>query len=132
MIVLAAGAALLLAGCGADEPGCAEVSAECAPLYEPTFDNVFAMTLQPRCGVAGVACHSRDGAQAGLIFEEVNESYDLLTSAPGRVDPETLGCGTLLSRLAAADPARAMPPSAPLSDPELCAVVQWVAMGAQR
>jgi hypothetical protein len=134
--VAMAGAAWLpgLTGC-ADESACAPVTAECAPLYEPTFDNVFTTTLKPRCGVAGLACHSRDGARAGLIFEEANESYDLLTGAGGgpvHLDPDALGCGTLLSRLGATEPARAMPPSAPLSEPELCAVVQWVAMGAKR
>lgn len=115
-----------------DEAACAEVTTECAPLYEPTFDNVFNITLQQRCGVAGTACHAREGGQAGLVFVDIDESYTLLTGQTARVDSEALGCGTLLSRIAASDPSRAMPPSAPLSAAEQCSIVQWVAMGANR
>jgi hypothetical protein len=121
--------------CSDDAVVCAEVTAECAPLYEPTFENVFSTTLQPRCGVAGSACHAREGAQGGLIFADIDEAYDMLTGNggnPRRVDAEALGCGELLSRLASSDPSRLMPPAAPLSEAELCAITQWVAMGANR
>jgi hypothetical protein len=122
------------AACSDDLP-CAEVTAECAPLYEPTFDNFFTITLQQRCAVAGLACHAREGAQGGLVLAEIEESYDMLVGQSGhprRVDPEALGCGVLLSRLGSSDPSRVMPPSAPLSEAELCAVTRWVAMGAER
>jgi hypothetical protein len=118
-----------------DDVACAEVTTECAPLYEPTFDNVFTITLQQRCAVVGLACHAREGAQGGLVLVEIEESYDMLVGEnghPRRVDTEALGCGALLSRLGSSDPSRVMPPSAPLSEAELCAVTRWVAMGAER
>ncbi len=124
----------LLSGCS-DEPVCAEVSAECAPLYEPTFENVFDITLSQRCAVAGGVCHAAEGAQAGIVFVDIDDSYDLLTGGAGGrvlVDPAALGCGTLLSRVAADDPARTMPPNAPLSEAERCSIIQWVAAGAVR
>lgn len=126
--------ALMSAACS-DDSTCAEVTAECAPLYQPTFDNVYSTTLQQRCGVAGSACHAREGAQAGLVFADIEESYDMLVGSnghPRRVDAEALGCGELLSRLASSDPSRVMPPAAPLSEAELCSITQWVAMGANR
>ena len=42
---------LLLAGCGA--PCLDSVDVECAPLYEPTWDNVHSRTLEPTCGQPG-------------------------------------------------------------------------------
>ena len=125
---------LMGAACS-DDSACVEVSTECAPLYEPTFDNVFNITLQQRCGVAGSACHAREGAQAGLIFADIDESYDMLVGNAGhprRVDLDDLGCGVLLSRLGSTDPSSVMPPAAPLSEAELCSITRWVAMGANR
>lgn len=127
--------ALMGAAACSDDSVCAEVTTECAPLYEPTFENVFNTTLQPRCGVAGSACHAREGAQGGLILADIDEAYDMLAGNgghPRRVDSETLGCGELLSRLASSEPSRLMPPASPLSEAELCAITQWVAMGGNR
>lgn len=136
---LAAGALatllLCMPACSDPESTCTEVTTECAPLYEPTFENVFTNTLQQRCGVAGSACHAREGAQAGLVFVDIDESYALLTGQVDgrvRVDPDALGCDILLSRLASPEPRFVMPPAAPLSDAELCSIVQWVAQGATR
>ncbi len=134
MLFLGALVAPLVACSGGDDDTCAPVRAECVPQYPPTFDNIFQNTLVPSCGVAGSACHSADGAKAGLVFAEVERSYDLLTgvNGPARVDVEALGCGILLSRVATDDPARVMPPGNPLAESEICAIVQWVDMGAQR
>jgi hypothetical protein len=126
--------ALLGAACSGGDT-CAPVSADCAPLYAPTFDNVFSRTLMPRCGVAGGACHAPEGARAGLVFADIDEAYGLLTgAATGRslVEADEPGCSALLARVGSTDPGRVMPPGAPLSDAELCAVVQWVDMGAAR
>ena len=42
------------------------------------------------------------------------------------------GCSPLLQRLHSDDTALQMPPGTPLSEPELCAVVRWVAEGGLR
>lgn len=134
-LVLIGGALACAAACSDDELVCADVTAECAPLYEPTFDNIYTNTLQQRCDVPGTACHAREGAQGGLVFADIDESYELLTGqADGRVrvNSDELGCGVLLSRLGSTDPSWGMPPAAPLSDAELCAIVQWIENGAPR
>ena len=124
----------LASACSGDD-ACSAVAIECTPQYQPTFTNVFNNTLLPSCGVAGSACHAPEGAKAGLVFAEIEQAYDLLTGAGGqaaRVDPQALGCGTLLSRIATDDRGRVMPPGNPLADSEVCAIVQWVSMGAER
>ncbi|MCG8420456.1 MAG: hypothetical protein MJE77_21185 [Proteobacteria bacterium] len=134
---LLAGLFCLLAVCGAcsDSDACVEVTADCVPLYQPTFENVFTNTLVAKCGVAGSACHAREGARAGLIFADIDQAHDLLTGSGGaaaRVDSESLGCGVLLARVAADDPARVMPPGNKLMDSEICAIATWIEMGARR
>lgn len=132
---VAACLAFLLFGCsdgGGDAPA---INTDCTPLYEPTFTNVFNNTLARRCGVAGGACHSQEGAQAGVVFAEIESAYALLTGAStGRplVSPEDPDASILLSRVAATDPGRVMPPGMPLAESELCAIVLWETMGAQR
>src|SRR5690606_32299003 len=95
LVPIAAAAAALGACLGAcsDDAACVAIDTACVPLYEPTFDNVFAITLRPSCGVAGSQCHAREGAQAGLVFDDIDEAYSLLTEQPGtggepRVDRE--------------------------------------------
>lgn len=115
-----------------DEEGCATVQLDCAPQYEPTFDNVFEHTLRPTCGVGAGSCHATEGAKAGLVFEDPDEAFALLTggSAPAVVGGDA-ACSTLAVRLIA--PAEdAMPPGAPLDEPEQCAILQWIDQGAQR
>lgn len=124
-----------LAGCSDDGGSeCVTPELDCAPLYEPTFANVFTNTLVPSCAVPGVACHAREGAQGGLVFEDIDEAYTLLTgeNGPARIDFDNPGCGALMQRLHSSDPLFQMPPSAPLSEAELCAIDQWVFMGAPR
>lgn len=123
--------AVLLLACSGGSDACVEVPApDCTAQYAPTFDNVFNNTLLPRCGVAGSACHATEGGRGGLVFAEIEASYQALTAA--RVDSEAPGCGTLLERVAADEPARLMPPGDPLSDGVLCSITQWVAAGAPR
>src|SRR4051794_22171305 len=93
---LAASFALTMNACsgssgtgGAD--GCVEdLSASCAPLYTPTFDEIFTRTLKPTCSVSNAACHAAAGAQGGLTFEDADASYALLlgkTDGKARVVP---------------------------------------------
>jgi hypothetical protein len=132
---LAAGSALLswstvlvsASGCGTS---CAEVSADCAPLYQPTFDELFDRTLLPTCSASGSSCHSAAGAQGGLVLDEREAAYTALLD--GRVDPGDAGCSDMVVRLESSDVDEQMPPGSPLSAQERCAIVQWIASGAAR
>jgi hypothetical protein len=123
----------LAAACDGEQP-CIEVATDCQPLYEPVYDEVFARTLVPKCGVSGTACHSAEGARAGLILVDPDQAYDLLLGASGRarVNPGDPGCSLLVRRLASRDASFVMPPGSPLAEAEICAVVQWIANGAER
>jgi hypothetical protein len=134
VVLPGAALALLVAtttlGCGGDELSCVEVDLACQPLYPPVFEQVFSQTLQPKCGVAGGACHSRDGRKAGLVLDDRDEAYQRLVE-DGRVDPGAPSCSLLIERVYAPASLR-MPPGRTLADAERCALVQWVASGAPR
>jgi hypothetical protein len=134
VVLPGAALALLVAtttlGCGGDELSCVEVDLACQPLYPPVFEQVFTQTLQPKCGVAGGACHSRDGRKAGLVLDDRDEAYQRLVEE-GRVDPGAPSCSLLIERVYAPASLR-MPPGRTLADAERCALVQWVASGAPR
>ena len=119
-------------GCGDDDDCVTVPVSSCAPLYQPNFDNVFSITLQPSCGVEGSACHSAEGAQAGLVFDNADDSYAQLAGSGGRVLASDASCSLLMSRLASEDDALLMPPGQRLSDEELCAITQWIEAGAAR
>jgi hypothetical protein len=126
--------AILLAtlfGCGGPELACIEVDLACQPLYEPTFDNVFASTLLPKCGTEGSTCHSAAGRKAGLILDDPDDAYRRLIEG-GRVIPGEPSCSILLERVYAAASSLRMPPGRTLGDAERCALLQWVAAGAPR
>jgi hypothetical protein len=134
VVLPGAALALLVAttalGCGGDELSCVEVDLACQPLYPPVFEQVFTQTLQPKCGVAGGACHSRDGQKAGLVLDDRDEAYRRLVEG-GRVVPGEPSCSILVERVYAPASLR-MPPGRTLADAERCALVQWVASGAAR
>jgi hypothetical protein len=118
-------------GCSDDGATCVEnLDSSCAPLYEPTFDNLFSRTLEMRCGVAGGACHSAEGHQAGLVFDNADDSYANLVNA-GRVIPGDAACSLLVERIEGSG-VPVMPPGAPMSDAERCAIETWIDNGAQR
>jgi hypothetical protein len=128
---------ILGGGCSSpvsDETGCLNpLPLDCAPLYEPTFENVFVHTFSG-CSVGGSSCHSEQGAKAGLILSDKATAYSLLTAPSDTVprvlpgDPE---CSLLIQRLEASDTAMLMPPGTiPLSEPERCAIAQWIRQGA--
>jgi Planctomycete cytochrome C len=119
-------APLSTSSCGDD---CVEVSSDCAPAYEPTFDNVYTNTLSQSCAV-GSSCHSTSGNQGGLGFDTADQAYDALVGE-GLVSGGDAACSSVIARLEA-DGDDVMPPGAPLSDAERCAVIQWVQNGAAR
>ena len=115
---------LLLAGCSGAP--CAPEPGACAPLYEPTWDNVYANTLEPTCGLAG-GCHGPDAATAGF---EVSEDQDATyASFLGKLEPPDASCSLAIRRMHL-DGASGMPPGAPLDDAEICAIQLWVEAGA--
>ena len=123
--VLAAG----LAGCTTSPPpSCIAVDTTCAPLYAPTFDNVYAMTLRNTCGSERSSCHSAAGKQGGMSFEDESHAYAALLA--GRVMPGDPGCSKMIVRTDSPGAAYQMPPGDPLGEPERCALIQWVQAGA--
>lgn len=122
---------LLLCGCPNDPPpACITVDTGCAPLYQPTFDNVYTMTLRDSCGSARSSCHSAAGLKGGMDFEDEQHAYDSLTA--GRVMPGNPGCSKIVVRTSSPGEYYQMPPGDPLSPAARCALIQWVQNGALR
>lgn len=122
-LLILAGACGLWACGGAD---CVEVDASCTPQYSPTFDAVWSNTLAPSCALS--SCHGEGASAGGLsLGADADAGYAALIDG-GWVVPADPGCSPLIGVLHQAQ----MPPGAPLSEPEQCAVQAWVAQGAQR
>jgi hypothetical protein len=127
-------AAALAAGCGQDPTlDCLiEVDTTCAPLYTPTFDNVYSMTLAPHCGSGARSCHSDAGQAGGMSFATIDQAYaELLEDGQDRVIPGDAACSIMIIRTQASSSIK-MPPGSGLPAAEKCALLQWVANGAQR
>lgn len=126
------------AGCGPSSPACVtDLSTSCAPLYAPTFDNIFSRTLQPTCAQSGGVCHDATAAQGGLFFADADSAYQLLTESKNadgitRVMPGDPGCSLVMEKLESSDPGFQMPPGSQLSEAERCVFVQWIHDGAKR
>jgi hypothetical protein len=140
-----AGSALalsFLSSCGDDDGpmpvrACANVAANlstpsCAPLYEPSYDNVFARTLKPTCAKSGVSCHASTGRQGNLSFENADEAYGLLLDTTQAVRPGEPSCSAIVARISALDGNVRMPPGKSLEAAEQCSIIQWIANGAKR
>jgi hypothetical protein len=122
-------AACPLAGCTQDPPPeCIAVNTACAPLYQPTFDNIYNMTLRDTCGSARVSCHSATGRSGGMSFEDESQAYAALIA--GRVVPGNPGCSKMVVRTSSLGASYQMPPGDPLGEAERCALIQWVQAGA--
>jgi hypothetical protein len=128
----AAVATLALAGCpGEDELTCITPEPTCAPLYPPTWDNVFNTTLLPKCGTGGSGCHEGNNAQGGLRLDESDIAYAHLTSpAHDYVLLADPGCSQLLQRVYTSSSSLRMPRGSALSEAERCSLQQWVLAGA--
>jgi len=121
--------ALACAGCPSDDaPRCVDVEPSCAPLYVPTFDNVYANTLSDGCGSQRVACHSAAGHQGGMSFEDPATAHAALLA--GRVTPGDASCSEMIVRVVSLGESYQMPPGSALSEAERCALIQWVQAGA--
>lgn len=123
---------LACAACAAPSEGeqtaCVTMNLDCRPLVAPpTFDAIYTNILQPTCAAGGGPCHN-SGA-GNLDMRSADVAYAALAS---RIDPSTIGCSTLARRLETTDEAFRMPPGSKLSEPQLCAIRQWMAQGAMR
>lgn len=126
---LAAGLAGGVPGCTSDPPpACITVDTTCAPLYAPTFDNIYAMTLRDTCGSQRVSCHSAASRSGGMSFEDQAHAFDALRS--GRVMPGDPACSKMIVRTDSPGASYQMPPGDPLSAAERCVLIQWVLAGA--
>lgn len=131
---------LLIAGlhaCGDDIAICEpELIVDCIPLYEPVFDKIYTNTLVKKCAIGGTSCHGAGGSRGGLSLDGgADSAYDnLLGSDSGRpvISQDDPKCGAFLARLQSVDNSYVMPPGAPLSEEERCAIRQWLAEGAPR
>jgi hypothetical protein len=124
--------ACALTACPGEEqpPMCITVDTACAPLYPPTFQNVYNMTLRPTCGATNSSCHSASGAQGGLSFADEQTAYDGLLNT--RVTAGDPGCSEMIVRTSSPGTDYEMPPGGGLSGPARCALLQWVQAGAPR
>ena len=131
-LFLGAAAVVALAGCpGEDELVCIEVDPGCAPLYPPTWDNVFANTISPKCGTGGGGCHEGVSSQGGLRLDESAAAHAVLTSpAHDYVLLDNPGCSQLLQRIYTTSSRLRMPRGNTLPEGERCALQQWVLAGA--
>jgi len=123
---------LFAAACsGPDRLECIEVDPTCAPLYAPTWDNVFLNTLRPKCGTGGGACHEGPGSRGGLRLDESEFGYRSLTNtAKGYVRVNDVACSEILQRVYSDADSLRMPRGSSLPDSERCALQQWVLAGA--
>jgi hypothetical protein len=133
LLVLLAGSP----GCPSEPPpACIMVDTTCAPGYVPTFANVYKNTLSVSCGNGNSSCHSPTGHMGGLVLDSQGTAYTGLT-AQSQIDPTRLrvvpgdpACSLLIVRTDSPGKDYQMPKGDPLSEPERCALVQWVEMGA--
>ena len=118
---------------GGEEPvpsTCVEgLDRQCAPLYEPSYEQVFRQTLMPKCGVGNGSCHDPGGGNGGLVISDLETSHGALLDG-GFVLPGDPECSPLIQVTEGHPSVSAMPPGAPLSAEERCALIQWVASGA--
>jgi hypothetical protein len=116
-------------GCMSDPPPeCITVNTSCAPLYQPTFDNIYTMTLRDTCGSTNASCHSAVGRSGGMSFADEASAYAALTAS--RVKPGDPSCSKVVVRTSSPGASYQMPPGDPLRETERCALIQWVQAGA--
>lgn len=113
------------------------LSADCAPLYATSdFTTLYTKILHPSCATGGSTCHTKSGSKGGLVFEDEDQSYELLlgnVDGRKRVIPGDAACSLLVERLEVMSSTLRMPPGpTPLSAGERCNFVRWIAAGATR
>lgn len=129
---------LLTSALGCSSPAASEpapvcldagVDEACTPAYEPTYEALYANTLQPSCGLGGAACHTSSGKQGGVDFSDPDVGYASLTGKLRAGEPE---CSVVVHRVLATSGTVRMPPGRSLPPGESCAIIQWIAAGARR
>lgn len=128
LMTLATLAFCALFGCDDDPPAnCLAVDpTDCAPLYEPTFANVYERTLLGSCAVGGSACHGSDGTTSGFQLVDRESAHAAVLEY---VTPGDAVCSPLSTRLDGVG-AGQMPPGTALDAASKCAIRQWIADGA--
>jgi cytochrome c len=134
-MLLVVGVSLVAACPSTPPPACITVDTTCAPGYVPTFDNVYTNTLKDGCGSTRSSCHSQTGHMGGLSMQDEATAYaDLMAMSPkyqrARVTPGDPACSLMIVRTDSPGADYQMPPGDPLTEPERCALIQWVQMGA--
>jgi hypothetical protein len=109
---------------------CVTVSLDCKPIVSPpTFDALYTNIFHPSCALGTGSCHG-DAVSAGLDMRTIDSAYAGLSK---RVSPSSVGCSLLEKRVESSASDFRMPPgSTPLSEPQRCAIRQWIANGAAR
>jgi len=133
MRALAVVVALAATACGgSDLPMCVTVDPACTPqLYQPTFDNVYTMTMTTNCGTGRNSCHSESGV-SGMSFATEDTAYTNLISR-GYVVPSDPGCSEMIVRVESIGASYQMPQgpaSSALGAGDRCSLVRWIAAGA--
>lgn len=125
---------VVAAGCSSsdedDTNKCVDVSLDCQPIVSPpTFDAIYANVFKPSCATGTGKCHGA-AASKGLDMQTVDSAFDGISK---RVSPDNVGCSLVLKRVESQNASFRMPPgNTPLSEPQRCAIRQWIANGAQR
>lgn len=119
---------LLVACDDASESACLTAPAtDCAPLYEPTFTNIYNRTLVQSCAVGGGACHGANSATSTFVLVDEASAYDAVMQ---HVTPNDVACSPLSTRLSGVGGDR-MPPGGGLDAGAICAIRQWIEGGAE-
>lgn len=118
-----------LVGCDdAPAPACVDESVvDCAPLYEPSFTNVYNRTLVQSCAVGGGACHGSDSTASSFVLVDESQAYDAVMQ---HLMPGDAACSPLSTRLSGVGGDQ-MPPGGNLDAAAICAIRQWIANGAE-
>lgn len=117
-------------GDGDQAPACVEIDyAGCAPLYPPSWDQVWQQTLAPSCSGGGSACHGSGGE---LLLTDPATAYTGLTSgAHPQIVPGDPACSPVMIRLESDDPNFRMPPgNTALPAGARCSIATWITNGA--
>jgi hypothetical protein len=117
----------VVTACSDAPPACAPAETECAPLYAPTWDNVYTQTVARSCGGNRSSCHAA-GGDGEIDLSTPETAYGSLV--PAHVTAGDASCSDLVVRVHGDGEDYLMPPGAPLRDSERCAIAQWVQAGA--
>jgi hypothetical protein len=123
-------ATVLACASAQDGAACVDVKLDCMPIVSPpTFSAIYANIFSPSCALGTGSCHG-PAVSAGLDMRTEDSAYQGLST---RSRPDSVGCSLVLRRVESTDESFRMPPGpTPLSEPQRCAIRQWIANGAHR